>query len=236
MFLYPAREDFTNYMAGILIAFEGVDGCGKGTQLRLVEDRLRRIGLGDRLVLNKIPGGTVLGDEVRRLLFEFVTTHAMEVNACSLLYLVSHLQNLVENITPALDDSKIVLSDRWDTYSGTVFGLRALRVPVHADVMRLRWSLAGVHPDLVIWMRGKPALFLDRAVSRTSEGHEAGKAWATAEKLGLLQDAYQDLFASVPGKVAPVDVQADAHPVTIFEEQVWPVVLNLLVERGYAAR
>jgi len=172
---------------GALIIFEGIDGCGKGTQINLLERRLAEIGLADQVVWNKEPGGTALGEEIRKVLFETVTTHAMDVNACSLLYLVSQLQALHEVVLPALAEDKVVISDRWDKFSGTVFGLKALRVPVSRCVLLLRRELLRLTPDLIIWLRGDPDTFFSRATGRTSEVHEQGKAWADPEKLKLLQ-------------------------------------------------
>lgn len=95
---------------GRLIAFEGVEGAGKSTQLRLAAAALRHRGF--TVVETREPGGTALGAELRRLLMEVVETHPSPLTEL-LLYLADRAQHLDEVILPAVERGAVVLTDRF---------------------------------------------------------------------------------------------------------------------------
>lgn len=198
-------------LPGVLIAFEGIDGCGKGTQIERLHARLKAEGYGDRVVRTKQPGDTKLGRGIRDLLFHSVRTHEMDADACTLLYLTAHLQMMRDIVWPALHAGKIVIADRWDAFSGTIFGSHALYEPAHPDIQTLRWKLAGCRPDLTLFLQGDPSNLLARATNR-AETHEAGKAWAEAQTLERLQEAYRELFRHQDGVVI---MDAELSPDTL---------------------
>ena len=213
---------------GLLIVFEGIDGCGKGTQTALLQAALAREGRND-VVMFKQPGGTPLGNEMRNILFHTITTHNMASDTACLLFMASAVEGQLQVVRPALDAGKIVISDRWDAYSGIQFGKYALRPPASASVLACRADMELVTPDLVFFMHGDPAVFLDRAFARTAETHQSGKAWANIPTLTQIQDGYFNMFAELPWVNS---VQADIDtPEGIFEEQIWPVVQKALHER-----
>ena len=106
---------------GLFVTFEGLDGCGKTTQMRLLGDRLRGRGLN---VIEAVePGGTVIGQGIRRILLDPVH-HGMDPITEMLLYFAARAQNVSEVVEPALAAGSIVLSDRWtdSTYAYQGFG------------------------------------------------------------------------------------------------------------------
>lgn len=207
----------------MLVVFEGIDGCGKGTQVQMLAEAIRREGWGDRVVLNKQPGATRLGQSIRDLLFHSITTHEMEPDAASLLFFAAHVQSLHDVVMPALAAGKIVISDRWCAYSDVAFGLHGLERPISPALVKVRNALGGPAPDLLFFMHGNPATFLDRALARSSEKHEAGKAWAHADTLDRIQQEYFRIFEPMVGDpgsgYCPID--ADQAPELIFETIVW---------------
>lgn len=94
---------------GLFITFEGIDGCGKSTQLKLTNNYLKKLGLKPEIL--REPGSTVLSEKIRRILLN----KNIKINPVSELMLyVAARAELVENtIGPALDAGKIILCDRF---------------------------------------------------------------------------------------------------------------------------
>lgn len=111
----------------MFISFEGIDGCGKTTQARLLADRLRAEGA--EVVLTREPGGTALGEEIRDLVL-----HGGHVApwAEAALYGASRAQHVDEVIRPALERGAVVVCDRYVdssvAYQGIARGLGLERV------------------------------------------------------------------------------------------------------------
>jgi dTMP kinase len=95
---------------GKLITFEGIDGCGKSTQMRLLEQYLTE--RGDAVVSTREPGGTELGRKVRSALLDG-GAGSVEPLAELLLYAADRAQHVRRVILPALAEGKVVLSDRF---------------------------------------------------------------------------------------------------------------------------
>jgi dTMP kinase len=95
---------------GKLITFEGIDGCGKSTQMRLLEQYLTELGVA--VVSTREPGGTELGRKVRSALLDG-GAGSVEPLAELLLYAADRAQHVRRVILPALAEGKVVLSDRF---------------------------------------------------------------------------------------------------------------------------
>jgi dTMP kinase len=97
-------------MKGLFITFEGGEGCGKSTQIKLLEQYLQQ--KGKKVVTTKEPGGTPLGAELRRLLV-CGDKDKIDATAEALLYFADRHIHLMQKVWPALTDGNIVLSDRF---------------------------------------------------------------------------------------------------------------------------
>src|SRR5881275_1319555 len=95
--------------AGLLVVLEGPEGAGKTTQLRLIADWLG--SRGRNVVAVREPGGTVVGDEIRRILLDPASDIVPRAEA--LLFMASRAQLVEREIRPALDAGSIVLVDRF---------------------------------------------------------------------------------------------------------------------------
>ena len=97
-------------MRGRFITFEGVEGSGKTTQISLLADYFREAG--KQVTLSREPGGTAIGDQIRKILLD-PGNKSLDPTAELLLYSASRAQHLREVIIPALDAGRIVLCDRF---------------------------------------------------------------------------------------------------------------------------
>lgn len=96
---------------GLFITFEGTEGCGKSTQVRLLADRLQ--SLGHKVRLLREPGGTPIGEEIRHTLKHSKQNAAMTSEAELLLMNASRAQLVREVIRPALANNEIIICDRF---------------------------------------------------------------------------------------------------------------------------
>ena len=95
---------------GPFISFEGIEGCGKTTQIQLLSERLDKRGVEH--LLTREPGGTPIGDQIRQLVLN-PAFKAMIPTCELLLYAAARAQHIEEVIRPALDQDRLVLCDRF---------------------------------------------------------------------------------------------------------------------------
>lgn len=135
-------------LKGLFITFEGLDGCGKSTQMDLLAAALRECGYV--VLVTREPGGTPLGEAIRELLLD-PRHHGMSSRAEALLYAAARAQLVELVIRPALEDGQVVLCDRYlDSslaYQGYGRGLG------HDDIISLNvWGTDCLFPDLTLFL------------------------------------------------------------------------------------
>ena len=145
----------------MLIVFEGPEGAGKTTQLRLVAEWLS--AQGKTVLAVREPGGTPLGDEIRRVLLD--PTSDVSPRAEAMLFMASRAQLIERVVRPALERGDIVLLDRFFlstyAYQGAGRGLS------HDEVSAAnRLATADVRPDLTILLALPATVGLARATQR----------------------------------------------------------------------
>lgn len=174
----------------MFIVFEGIDGCGKTTQVGKAVDYLRtRLG-PENVVESKDPGGTRLGTAIRRIMYQEVPTTEMATGVVDLLFLASHLQNWQTVVKPALDEGKHVVSDRWWYSQATYVTQRSVPQPIVDAYM----DCHGGDCDLLIFLHGDVRTLVDRARARRGEVHQSSKAWNDYDVLKKVQDQYFEQF------------------------------------------
>lgn len=97
-------------MKGIFITFEGIEGCGKSTQARLLVEYLQKRGM--EVLSTREPGGPKISEEIREILLSNANREMLPQTEV-LLYMASRSQHTGEWIIPALNEGKIVISDRY---------------------------------------------------------------------------------------------------------------------------
>lgn len=147
---------------GYFITFEGIEGCGKTTQIKLLGTCLEALGYS--VVLTREPGGCAIADKIRAILLD-----ADNREMCSLtellLYAAARSQHVSQVIRPALKAGNVVLCDRFTdatiAYQSAGRGLDRSTV----DTLN-RLACQSLHPDLTVLIDCDPAVGLGRARSR----------------------------------------------------------------------
>jgi dTMP kinase len=194
----PEAHDLQASRHGLFVVFEGGDGAGKSTQLRLLRADIERAGYD--AVVTREPGGTRLGEAIRDVLLSH-DSHGMSARTEALLYAAARAQHVDEVIAPALEKGAIVLCDRYVgssvVYQGAARGLG------EAAIARLnKWATAELDPDIVVLLDIDPSEGLLRA---GSDGDPDRLEAAGLEFHQLVRDAYRRLAARDPDGYLVVD-------------------------------
>jgi dTMP kinase len=149
---------------GKFITFEGLDGCGKSTQLSRLADVLRRQGL--EVVTAREPGTTLIGEQIRGIILNSRTQGMAPLTELALMF-AARAQLVKEVIEPALKEGKFVLVDRYtdssEAYQG---GGRELGTDTVLEVHR---AIARLIPDMTILMDSDVSASVARARRRNQQ-------------------------------------------------------------------
>lgn len=187
---------------GVFISFEGVDGCGKSTQIKELRRRLR--GLQDRIVLTREPGGTLLGEDIRKVLQRTADSREIQPEAELLLFTASRAQLVKEVLEPALMDGKHVIADRFldstTIYQGVARGLD----PATVQTIN-RFAVGKCLPDITFLIDVDISESRQRMAKRGSD-----EPLDRIEKMpdtffNQVRDGYLDLAAAEPERFVVID-------------------------------
>jgi dTMP kinase len=208
---------------GRFITFEGTDGSGKTTQMRVLADRLR--AEGREVVETQEPGGTEVGLRIRQILLDPTNERLCPV-AEMLLYFAARAQNFDELILPAWERGAVVLSDRFtDSTLAYQGGGRELGESV---VMKLHEiACHGLLPDLTVYIDIDLQTSLSRMLSRDEAPPDRMEEQAS-EFHTRVRDAYLRIAAAEPDRIRVVDGRGT---ITEVAERVWAVVEPALLGR-----
>ena len=209
---------------GLFIAFEGVEGAGKGTQIGMAEEFLRSQGMD--VLVTREPGGTRIGERIRDLLLD-PAVGSLDARAEALLFAASRAQTVANVIRPALAEGKVVICDRYVDSSLAYQGwARGLGEP---DVLTLNvWATQGLFPDLVILLHVEPETGLARSPEPPDRIEQEGEAF-----LAKVADAYLKIAEEHPERFVVVD--AAGEPASVFD-QVRGALEHAIAERdGHAS-
>ena len=148
-------------MRGVFITFEGPDGSGKTTQIRLLAEYLNAKGYP--VVMTREPGGTRISEDIRKIILD-PDNKEMDDMTEALLYAAARAQHVAQLIKPSVEEGKIVLSDRFMDSSIAYQGYgREL-----GDKIRIinEYAVAGMHPDLTFFLDLSAEAGISRANKR----------------------------------------------------------------------
>jgi dTMP kinase len=188
-------------MPGFFITLEGMDGCGKSTQLEMLARALEARGLD--IVVTREPGGTPLGEGVRELL---VSDESVGISAATELFLIvgARAQHVTELIKPALAAGRIIISDRY-TDSTVAFQGYGRGIDLSIIDRMNRFATDGVMPDLTIIFDLEPDLARMRLRARPVGGLLGAFDEEALEFHARVRAGYLSLAASEPSSVRVVD-------------------------------
>ena len=202
---------------GKFITFEGCEGSGKSTQLKLLSEYLERAGID--YVLTREPGGSPISEQIRKIILDGKNTD-MSDGCEALLYAAARMQHLKDTVEPALALGKLVICDRYVdsslAYQGEARGLGAEYVAAINDL-----ALKNYSPDLTVFLDISP----DKAFIRK---HGADKN-DRMEMQGIdfhmrVYEGYKKLLEKYP-RICAVDSSGN-------EREIHENVLSLLRSKG----
>jgi dTMP kinase len=190
---------------GAFIVFEGVEGAGKGTQIKMSREFLEQQGY--EVLVTREPGGTELGERLRELILG-KELGPIDPRTEALLFASSRAQHVASVIRPALEEGKLVLCDRY--IDSSVAYQAAGRGLPEQDVLSLNvWATQGLFPDLVLLLHLEPGEGLARVGDKLDRIELEGSAFLAkvAEAFLRIADEHPERFVVVDAGGDPEEVQ-----------------------------
>jgi dTMP kinase len=216
---------------GLFISFEGTEGSGKSTQMRLLVDRLR--ATGREVVENQEPGGTPIGKQIRRILLDPANADMAPMTELLLMF-ASRTQAAAEVIVPALHRGAIVVSDRF-TDSTLAYQGCARGIGFEAVVDLHKLAVDSLLPDLTICIDVDVETGLARAHSRNLRKNGQGEEDLNETRIDQqsldfhrrVGAGYREIALREPGRFRLIKGEGSIDAVA---ERVWNEVQPMLPE------
>jgi len=211
-------------MGGIFITFEGIDGCGKSTQLRLLANELRGRALD--VVATREPGGTTLGQKLRAALLD--VQEKVEPLAELLVFAADRAHHVRTLVQPALAADKIVLSDRYADATVAYQGAgRGFSPELIDEIIQL--ATEGLMPDLTLLFDLSVADAAVRTRRRLEAKHSDRLDKEEASFHMRVRDAYLEIAKAHPERVRVIDARGSVQET---HKLVMNIVTPFLEERS----
>ena len=212
-------------MAGAFITFEGIDGCGKSTQLRLLASELRVRGL--EIVTTREPGGTTLGRRLRAALLD--VEEQVDPLAELLVFAADRAHHVRTLLAPALETNQVVLSDRYADATVAYQGAgRGFEPKLIQDIVQL--ATGGLMPDLTLLFDLSVAESAVRTRRRVASKNTDRLDIEDAEFHRRVRDAYLEIAKAEPDRFRVIDARNSTRET---HKMVMDIVLPFLEDRGF---
>ncbi|ACH40203.1 thymidylate kinase [Citrifermentans bemidjiense Bem] len=219
---------------GFFITFEGIEGCGKTTQLRLLKERLE--AAGEKVTVTREPGGCPVADQMRAILLD-AKNSAITPLAELLLYAAARAQHVQEVIVPALERGETVLCDRFTDATVAYQGHgRGLDLTVIEELNTL--ATGRVQPALTVLIDCPVEVGLSRALARIEATSGAKEERFERESLLFHQkvrNGYLTLAAAFPERFVVVDGSGDVRQTGLLVAEALRQRMQSLGKAGLAA-
>jgi dTMP kinase len=211
-------------MAGVFITFEGIDGCGKSTQLRLLADKLKARGLP--VISTREPGGTPLGKKLRAALLD--VSERVDPLTELLVFAADRAQHVRMHLRPALEQNQVVLSDRYADATVAYQGAgRGFDPKLIGEIVEL--ATGGLKPDLT--------LLFDLSVPESSVRTRRRVARKRTDRLDIeaaefhtrVRDAYLEIAKRESDRFRVIDARGSVDQT---HKAVMEIVIPFLKSRG----
>lgn len=192
---------------GLFLAFEGVEGSGKTTQVRLLADFLRARGIP--VVVAREPGSTPLGERVRETVLADLELH-VPARSELFLMLAARAAFVEQVVLPALQEGRVVIADRFEL-STLAYQGRGRGLPLDEVRGCNRFATGGVAPDLTLFLELHPeeGALRQRAAGKSQDRMER----EDPEFHARVAAGYRDLAPGVEGLVR-IDARGSAEEVS----------------------
>ena len=213
-------------MTGTFITFEGIDGSGKSTQLRMLANFLKQAGCD--VLLTREPGGTPLGNRLRAALLD--AQEEVDPLTELLVFAADRAQHVRRVLRPALELGQVVFSDRYADATAAYQGAgRGFSPELISEIIQL--ATEGLKPDLTV-------LFDLSIKDSTARTQRRGNGTQRGDRLDAENDdfhtrvraAYLQLAQAEPERIKIVDTN---RPVEATHERVKEIVIPFLRRRGH---
>lgn len=188
-------------MRGFFITLEGMDGCGKSTQMGMLAQALESEGFD--IIVTREPGGTPVGEVVRGLL---ISDASVGIAATTELFLIvgSRAQHVVEVIKPGVAAGKIVISDRYTDSTVAFQGYgRGLDLSMIDEINEL--ATGGFQPDLTILFDLDPEIARSRLNARPMGGWMGAVDEEKLEFHARVREGYLNLAAIQSNRIRVIE-------------------------------
>jgi dTMP kinase len=210
---------------GVFLAFEGGEGTGKTTQMRVLADDLA--GRGYRVVVTHEPGDTKVGAQLRQLLLDPATSVTAQTEA--LLYAADRAEHVANVVAPALASGAVVISDRYLDSSIAYQGY-GRRLDIGEITRTSLWATGGLVPDLTLLLDLPPEDGLRRARGR---GGRADRLEAEAMEFHTrVRAGFRTLAQAAPARYAVIDAAGAPDQVADAVRLAVDALLNTLAGVG----
>ncbi|MEM7671791.1 MAG: dTMP kinase [Verrucomicrobiota bacterium] len=199
---------------GILISFEGAEGCGKSTQISRIARLYQQSD--EEVIVTREPGGTEVGEEIRHLLKHSELGRSLFSESELLLFAAARAQLVREVILPALESGKTILSDRF-LDSTTVYQGVARQLSEDPVRMINDFAAGSLVPDLTVVLDVPPEVSYKRVRMRSSDVPDRMEE-ESIEFYKSVREGYLVLAQEVPDRFVVFDgTQAE----DVIESQIW---------------
>ncbi len=207
-------------MEGKFISFEGPDGSGKTSVIKVVEKYFQ--DLGYEVIITREPGGIKISEKIRDIIHD-VEHKEMDPRTEALLYAASRAQHLNQKIIPAVDAGKVVLCDRYVDSSLAYQGFG--RNLGFEEVLNINmFAIDGYFPDLTIFVDVLPEIGLKRVFS--SDDREKNRLDLEPLKFHKkIYDGYQKIIKRYPNRIKKVNGD---QPIELVAEEAINIIKNVL--------
>jgi dTMP kinase len=216
-FLSPFNRRF------MFFSFDGIDGVGKSTQMRLFVEWLT--AQGQSPVTCRDPGSTPLGEQIRSILLAHNDVVPMGARSEMLLYMAARAQLVDEVIRPALDAGKVVVSDRY-LLANIVYQAHAGGLDVETVRQVGAAAIDGVMPDCTFLLDMDPAAALNRMARELDRVESRGDDYREQLRAGFLTEARK-----MGGMVHIINAARDVAAIQLEIQQLAASLLNALRAR-----
>lgn len=208
-------------MAGLFISFEGGEGGGKSTQIRLLSERLQ--AEGSTVLQTREPGGTPLGEAVRNLLQHDDAGEGMHSLTELMLFAASRTQHVHQKIRPAIERGEIVLCDRFmDSTTAYQGAARKLDPEIVSTINQI--AVDSVRPDMTILIDLDPKVGMSRVRAR-GNGELDRMEQEAIEFFEAVRAGYLKLAAAEPERFLVLD---GSEAIESLQAQIWEAVSKRL--------